>query len=379
MQRFILMLVLLSLPVVISQSQETSDTGWEIIERCVGDPITPPDGWTFDGTILATGWVGIHGINADWDTPRVQLFRDDWALFQELSPSDRWLATTRSEFACPQCFSRVWRISEIRVFDTLNGDEYIIPIDVGYDYGISYQTRIQMRWWDDDEIVFFTNGSSVYGRPIQSQRINPFTNERSIIELPIYPLTNDFDFHPSLNWELAVYNPIELPEEGQWSVYNLETGDGLLQLSSIVGSPHPTDVVAWSNASSQFITTTVSENSKFITYYNHLSESITNIYPIAFDDTPNHIEWSHDGRYVAFVKSKLFAGGELILIDTEHQIIYETCIETGSVHWSPVANQLALLSRNGQSSIEIYQPEANVVYGTGIYHEGRIIGWREDS
>lgn len=75
MRRFFLILPCLLILIIMIHAQEP-DSGWEIIERCVGEPTIPPDDWTFEGTILATGWAGIHGINADWDTPVVQVFRE---------------------------------------------------------------------------------------------------------------------------------------------------------------------------------------------------------------------------------------------------------------------------------------------------------------
>lgn len=71
---FVILICSISLIIHAQEATEEPESGWEIVERCVGEPITSSDDWTFEGTILASGWAGIHGINASWDTPRVLHF-----------------------------------------------------------------------------------------------------------------------------------------------------------------------------------------------------------------------------------------------------------------------------------------------------------------
>lgn len=297
MRRLFLSIVFMSL--IFGQStfaQETtadSVEGWEIVERCVGEPITAPDDWTFDGTILATGWAGIHGINADWEVPHVQMFHDNWSIFTELSPDDQWLVTTTAvEQVCPNCFGRTWDISEVRVLSTLNSEEYIVPINVGYEYGLSYQTRIQLRWFNNSEIIFFTNGYSIYGRVDSVERINPFTATIETFSLPINALSNEFDFHPAPNWEIGVYNPEQLPDTANWRIYDLISGTLLLDIPDLRGGAFLTDVLVWSNDSSKFVGISEIETNKHIIFYNHSDGQITTIYKLPDGSSPHHIEWS---------------------------------------------------------------------------------------
>lgn len=333
--------VLLIFGQIVSAQEPSEDPieGWEIVERCVGDPIVPPADWTFDGTILASGWAGIHGINADWDVPRVQMFYDDWSLFTELSPDDEWLVTTTAiEGFCPNCFGRTWRITELRVLSTLNAEEFVIPINVGYEYGLGYQTRIQMRWLNNNEVVFFTNGYSIYGRVYGLERINPFIGSIEPLNFPINALSNDFDFHPAPNWEIGVYNPEQLPDVANWGLYDLTSGELLLDVPDLRAGAFLTDALVWSNDSSKFVGITEIESNKYLIFYDHSDGQIVNIYELPDGSSPHHIEWSSDGNYVAFIQSVGSFLDDILIIDIANEAIIETCIQSATMHWSPVSN-----------------------------------------
>ncbi|MEO1291114.1 MAG: hypothetical protein AAFV93_25550, partial [Chloroflexota bacterium] len=203
MHRFILMMILLSLPVVISQSQETSDTGWEIIERCVHDPITPPDDWTFDGTILATGWAGIHGINANWDTPRILVFRsDDWLdILTSFSPDYQWFAVGRGNIdfeSCPDCFRHQYQLDSISVYSTVSpGEQYDFQLNTNFEYSPNPIYNPRIIWYDANHIAladqypFWVDGETFLWNPSLDSISELQTNISPLTSFDIYFPSND--------------------------------------------------------------------------------------------------------------------------------------------------------------------------------------------
>ncbi len=105
MRKFLILLIslvsllLLGAPVLHAQdATDTPDAGWPVEERCVGAPTKPPKGWSYDGTILMTGYAGIHGVNAKWDTPRVLAKLSDKDVWGgALSPDGKWYASPYGE------------------------------------------------------------------------------------------------------------------------------------------------------------------------------------------------------------------------------------------------------------------------------------------
>src|SRR5690606_35951618 len=79
--RYLLTFLMLLLISAIAAAQEATPEGWEVVQRCVGEPTTPPEGWNYEGTILLWGNYGIHAIQVDWDVPRVVAFIRDQTIF----------------------------------------------------------------------------------------------------------------------------------------------------------------------------------------------------------------------------------------------------------------------------------------------------------
>ncbi|MEO0599316.1 MAG: hypothetical protein AAF126_24610, partial [Chloroflexota bacterium] len=92
----IVMLILLSAIVTTAQEDDEALQVWEVVERCAQVLPEAPTDPAFEGIITTTGWAGIHGINAEWDVPRVLAFDSNWAEFGgfDISPSGRYLIAT---------------------------------------------------------------------------------------------------------------------------------------------------------------------------------------------------------------------------------------------------------------------------------------------
>ena len=81
--RLFLLVFICFVSVTIYAQDDDSPVGWEIEERCIEEPTYPPDDWTNNGTLLISGYAGIHAMQADWETPRIEAFfsnEDSWEL-----------------------------------------------------------------------------------------------------------------------------------------------------------------------------------------------------------------------------------------------------------------------------------------------------------
>jgi hypothetical protein len=98
-------------------------------------------------------------------------------------------------------------------------------------------------------------------------------------------------------------------------------------------------------------------------------------------NTPNLI-WSPDGRYLAFVTTTFADPAiNLYIADMLEKRVYDTCIETSDgLAWSPDSNLLAIMDfydYKPHRPVMVLDLDDWALY-TVAYHEGSIIGWRED-
>lgn len=383
MSIFVLLIFLVP---VIAQETPEADGGWPVVERCVGEAIEPPADWTFEGTILTTGNYGIHGINAEWETPHVQVFSNR-TIFGVLSPNGIWWASFTAQPSCPECFSHVWQISELNVVNTMDRSmTYTLPLNVYYDYGFSPQARIAFRWWSENEILFLTEGGFTYGwlDDTDVMRINPFTGEQIEVELAINPLTNEFDFIPSPDWSIAAYNEVALPDEPVWYLTDLYSGERLMNSPALTLYTYRNPQLVWSADSQMFVAVTEFEWDKAdsIVLYDRDGSSLMTVYELPDNSVAMVSGWSFDGRYASFVLADDTDGfGKLMLIDVGAQEIIDTCATVSdAVQWSPTQLMLASLQQSSSvqnQPVQVIDILSNRVYNVA-FHSGSLIGWRED-
>ena len=86
--------------------------GWEIEEHCIEEPRHPPDDWTYDGTLLMSGYAGIHAMQSNWETPHVEAFyRSDVQgnrpiIRGQISPDGNWYAVPIGDTWVEPSFNR---------------------------------------------------------------------------------------------------------------------------------------------------------------------------------------------------------------------------------------------------------------------------------
>jgi hypothetical protein len=77
MRRLLMLFCLLALTITPTIAQTDEPESWEIIERCVGEPVEPPADWSFEGIIFMYSYTGVHGLNSQINTPYIIAYRSD--------------------------------------------------------------------------------------------------------------------------------------------------------------------------------------------------------------------------------------------------------------------------------------------------------------
>lgn len=369
--KHIAIIICLIITTITTHAQD-AETGWTIIDRCVGDPIIPPDDWSFDGTILATGWAGIHGISAEWDVPRILAFRSNWVRFggTDISPNRRWLVSVLGHAnATNNTFGYNVSVYGLQVYDLSNRRNQIhIPWNLEYSVngstgnGAAYDT-VSPRWLDNEHFIYRQDDTLV--------KVNPFTGE--IEEWDILWMLEDIDplaptsvLAPSPNWSNVIY---DLEIGLRYDLLDTESGNTITTLAE------------QDDFRSQFLPIWRLDSSGFI------MEDEDALY--IFDADGNRTETIAPSNYVHFFQSwspserylvlaNIIDNHTLHIADFGEQHIYNTCV---SIHgWSRIAwhtesKQFAFYTDRTNDMVLIFDTNLWQVYETGINHSGVIFSW----
>ena len=396
---FIPILFALFIVAPLAAQDTPADTGWSVEQRCVGDPTPPPADWTYDGTILLTGYAGIHGVDAAWETPRVLTFLNEDNLWGgALSPDGSWYASPRGYFTITESYNGITEIHELRVFP-VNGqrDTYF---SIPYETEFYQYTHGQVYWKDNSQFLYF-------------DMMNPFTGVVQAWQQPEYvwdaePYTRQY-FSP--DWKRQVF--YGYVETATGSVWDWKIND--LVNNEILRTLNITSPVAWKPDSSGF-GAVITDGADIPTYSLGLFDR-DGVQGDVIVSAPDRefglfaIGWSADSRYLAFIdfpfnyymvegKAYSFAyydsGNTLYIADMQEKNVIDTCLTVGEgIAWSPQygVEQLALMPPGeGLKDVLILDLDAGalhpiakqlVTYNRRIY-QGRkssytsIIGWRTD-
>jgi hypothetical protein len=385
-------------------AQETADSGWPIEERCLGEPTPPPDDWTFPGTILMTGHYGIHAVSADFDKPYLVAFIYPNTLYgikseshykSAFSPNKQWLVQIEGNYTdtTPEYSlygTATYFVTGVRVYSTgLSRMSYFIPwySETAYRGGL-HPTPLPEPMWIDNQTIAF-----------EGKRVHPFTGEVSegdYFEQLDYTNVQGIDEagYPSPDWTRRIYVTSKYNSEGatlgwiEWG--DTQTIEYPLELA--LGA-----VVEWT-PDSAFFSTTIPANGQ---------EEAENMFPerlalfdrngnqksIMFDAQSDRsaeprisalARWSSDGRFLAFStlnrQDTLFKR-HLYLADRQLSRVIDSCLVVDeSLAWSPYGAQLAIMDYYDQKPrrpLMVLDLDTWGLY-TVAYHDGSVIGWRED-
>ena len=374
-------LLFLLLAAFISQAQDEDTTqGWEIIERCVGEATAPPADWTYDGTILATGWAGIHGINTNWETPFVLHFEttptrgDYYRVSSSIAPNGLWHAELYVRVLTPGYMGRPnHRAEEIIVSSLVNpyqSHRIKLPWIPSYDWATYRTLPPFLYWWDDNHLLF------------QRTLINPFTSEITEMETLWY-LWRD-ELSPDRTRMVHIQALDELMSESNSYLWIFD--EGSIDFDFTFGFSE----ADWANNSRFFVAVArpererLDEENRYIVLVDadgNLKEDyvfeVAGYAGIEVFPAPIVDGISSSNRYFS-IHAPESEGRILYIADTHMAIIYRTCVGYQNAVWSPTTSQIAFMpSGEGQRPVQIFDLEEWHVY-TVAYHDGRIIGWREE-
>ncbi len=138
-------------------------TPWAIEERCVSDPTLPPADWSYDGRLLMMGYAGIHAMQADWETPRVEAFFSPDSFGEplpggQISPDGQWYALPVGEEFIEVSYNYYFFNRALRLSSMTDSQQFTIDLR-GYngilEFARSYGawTYEVARWMDNETLI----------------------------------------------------------------------------------------------------------------------------------------------------------------------------------------------------------------------------------
>lgn len=178
-----------------AQSEEVET--WPIVERCVSEPTTPPDDWSFEGIIFLHSPRAVHGINANVPTPYIIAYNSirTFAYNGAISPDGHWFAVPYGMKSRDGLIAWKYDINGIRIISTDGRNQQIsVRVDALFLGSNITATSIDTVVWLDNENFAYSNRPwAIY------EIINPFTDEkqRSLEEfvggVSIWMINNIYD------------------------------------------------------------------------------------------------------------------------------------------------------------------------------------------
>ncbi|MEL6307126.1 MAG: hypothetical protein AAFR81_06460 [Chloroflexota bacterium] len=368
----IVMLILLSAIVTTAQEDDEALQVWEVVERCAQVLPEAPTDPAFEGIITTTGWAGIHGINAEWDVPRVLAFDSNWAEFGgfDISPSGRYLIATIG--IAEEIQNNVFDITieRFQVYD-LAGEIPFEPIetDLTFTYAPLPDIRddyayVAPRWVDDSTFLYEVDGDYV--------GINAETGEQTLWEG---------------DWNVNGVAPLASPSIASIS-------PDFSRLLTVPSGSFGYVVVDTSNSD---VLATLGDSVDFTTEFNPLWRADSSAFVMnaaqtvgLYDADGNLTEiiaegnlvqtqnaWSPDERYLVLTDTS--ENASIYVADFDERVVYDTCVDsTGrDVAWHPTNGQFTLFALDEEADIvhSIFDANTWTVYSSGREHSGSILGW----
>jgi len=350
------------------------DDYFPIVENCITEPTLPPDDWRYSGTILMSGYAGVHGMNLDWETPRVLVFESNSANGDEplagasLSPDGKWYALPMGDTWVEVTYSRYSWVQNIRVYKTDgSGDFQVFDFDY-YVYTATASSYLPMHWIDNES---FMAGS------VRLYPLEPDKAELSPLKYDITTFT-----YTAISPDITRFVELYSDEQGLYSLQDIEP---------ILLHEHNTGFVAWREDSSGYINITRSDDTVSIDYHSRDGDSIDRIVQFengqvrASIEASNRVLWSPDMTQFAFKWTKPYGdetqSDRIYIIDFENEQVIDTCLNSiGQPVWSPNGRFIAYLEKSNSNQniivvdLEIWQA---FVVGKHIGTSAEMLGWRE--
>ncbi|MEM6530614.1 MAG: hypothetical protein AAF653_20110, partial [Chloroflexota bacterium] len=324
--------ILLLLLFVMVPGVAAQDAGWPVEERCVGEPTTPSDDWTFDGTLVLTSPGQIHNYQHGWETPRVSVF-DPEIAFPLVSPDSRHVLVRDLTVLESHEVSSLYRTTEIRVYDVLDGTVYVIEWPDEFWSGMRGSRRAPIIWLDSEHFLVERTDTDDVDR---FYAINSFANDIEEWNNDLIPYTLAV-LSISPDSEKGLYLMTIGGGENVWTLYQPGRENYDLPVGFI-------DLI-WNPDSKGMTGITLDrERHEMQRVKIDLSGEITQaILELSPDGERYQVwGWSQDANYL------LFQNNTLHVVDYSNQVVVDTCIELSifplnTVYAAPDGNQFVFM------------------------------------
>lgn len=388
--------ILLSASTLVGFAQpEVADddplTPWPVEERCIPEPQPPAEDWTYPGMILMSGYAGIHGMQADWETPRVvAFFRADEVGDRpisggQLSPDGQWYATPIGEIFAEN-FNNYWFVRGLIVYSTSgDGETFRISFDDFRNLFTEYGTAWQYL------PIYWRDASSLF-----------------IGQLLIYPFENNAEYSP-YSWDAYSLTLKSISPDLSRDYYRGEFRElsPTQDQGTVLATISRLRDISWRPDSSEFFAVVGNEEDELRLFQRYdrdgnfletvLDLQENTIYlnwgygrnnPVVFGARSisgrNERSWSDDGTQLAFIVSEPYVGdaGILHVLDWTSQVVVNTCLEGfESPVWSPDGQYFTYLAP-GEDNLRLIVVDVENwrAYDVARHiNQGRVemVGWRE--
>jgi hypothetical protein len=343
--RRILMLVclfVLSISPVIAQSDETE--AWEIVERCISEPVAPPDNWSFDGIIFLESSIGIHGLNSSLETPYILAYQNDasYGSSGAISPDGRWFAFPAGHAAYNNMVSSLYVVETIKTVRT-DGRGVISQIEwFSVNNGGGPYIVPNIRWINANEYVYRGDGIL---------QVNPFTHETA----PYLGHFDDYGLYSPDDTRLLTYNL----DRHRLDVELLHTDTNEVLVNFADQSDKPASrFLSWM-PNSEMVAISVDGVLQLYSRDGQLATTIT-------DNYVSTLRWNLNNNEFALISED-----KLVLGNLETQQLTDTCLTVTGLGWSP-SGKLAV-SDGERISIINFEDGTHYI---AAYHAGSVFDWR---
>lgn len=362
---FLLLFVVCHSLIIFAQDENDY---FPIIGNCIPEPTLAPDDWTYSGTILMSGYAGLHGMNAEWDTPHVLMFNtyaangDKPVTGAAMSPDGKWYAVPFGETWVEPSFNQYTWVNSIRLYKTDGSREYQEYDLRDYDFYVYFSpawTYLSMHWVGNQSLV----AGMVH--------IFPFKDNKAE-QIP-FEINNWLQDLVSPDLSRFIYRSANVP-----GVYTFNDEDWELVRENRFGT------VAWKSDSSGFISV-LNEEIKSYSRDGNLAQNI-----IRFQDGSmwfgyqgrTYTQWSSDNQKFVFSWKIYPDPNRIYIVDFEAEQVIDTCLNAVNAPiWSQDGAMLAYTERSTSNQnivvIDLESWQAYIV-GKHIGTQSEMLGWREN-
>lgn len=371
-------------------AQDDSETPFPIDQRCVLEPIQPSDDWTYEGTLLMSGYAGIHAMQADWETPRITAFFSAGEFGEphaggQLSPDARWYAVPTGETWVEPSFNQYWMTYGLRLYSTVDNTELNFKLSE-YDELLDHNRGYYLTAWTYQAVQWIDNDSLIIG----SFLFNSVTDGDVSVEAAPLRVAGfaRVSFNISPDWMRAY---LYIPGQRLHAIVDISQPE--VPIANLEAQ-----AVAWLHDSTGFVAEQRIETVEQLSLFDRNGEFVQRLFSSEggrldirhITAGRNELGWSHDNRYFVFWHiPPQSQPSELLILDMENQRTLNTCLSPVLVSqavWSPYGNQVAFLMRARENlRVVILDLDTWTAYDVAR-HSGisgallpGMIGWRENN